>query len=258
VPDVEVPARPCPSRVWDALLGGSRNLAADRALAAVLTGLFPALPAAFRDARRFTGRAVTWAARQGIGQFVAAEAGLPIPGAVHEAARAVIPSARVAYICAPGDASALAWARAAVSPGVTAVRTAGLLASPAVQSVISVPEPACVVLPMIVHLLPAAFARDVVAGAAAGLAPGSAVVVSALVPDPGAQGDALVAAFAPAADVYRHPPAVIGGWLAGAGLEVVPPGVTDVRGWRAGMPEPRLRPRLVPAVAAGVVARVPG
>lgn len=262
MPDEETQA-PCASRVRDALLGGHRNLDVDRDLAGRLAARYPELPGMVRDAGEFTVRAVTWCAREGIAQYVAYGAGMPLPGAVHEAARAVIPSARVAYACVPGDASGLASARAeaARSPGVAAVRTAagvaGLLASPAVQSVIDPGEPACVLLPMMVHLMGARRARDVLAALAGALAAGSAVVVSAAVPDPGAEGDGLIAAFTPYWAVRRHPPEVIGGWLAAAGLAVVPPGVTDVRGWRAGMPEPRLPATRLPATAVGVVARVP-
>jgi hypothetical protein len=250
----EAPSRPCASRVRDAMLGGSRNLAADRDAAAALETRFPALPAAARDAREFKARAVTWAAGQGIRQFVACGAGLPLPGAVHEVARAVIPSARVVYACHPGDASGLACARAvaAACPGVAVVRAGVrpdvMLASPAVAAVVDVGEPACVVLPMIVHLMPAGDARDMVAGVAARLAPGSAVIVSAAVPDETAAGDELIAACAPWADVYRHPPSVITGWLEDAGLAVMPPGVADVRGFPA---------RRAPVVVAGVVARLP-
>lgn len=214
---------------------------------------FPGTAAAVAEAAGFTVRAVTWAARQGIGEYVVASPWLPLPGGVREAARAVIPGARVAYACDPGDASVLAYARAeaAALPGVTAS------AGPPV----AVPGggPACVVLAMLAHLMPAGEAAAMIAAAAAGLAPGSCVVVSAAVPDPGAAGDALIAAAAACAPVHRHPPAVIAGWLEAAGLEVVPPGVTDVRGWRAGMPAPRLRARPSRAMTvAGGVARVPG
>jgi S-adenosyl methyltransferase len=52
--------------------------------------------AACLDNRAFVGHAVTWAAGQGIGQFLDLAAGLPTSPAVHEAARAVNP--RVCYV----------------------------------------------------------------------------------------------------------------------------------------------------------------
>jgi hypothetical protein len=262
-----VPPRPVPSRVRDALAGGDRNLAADRDLAAAITTRFPGVPAAIADARAFTVRAVTWCALQGIAQYVVPDPGPAAGGAVREAAQSVIPSARVAVACPPGDAPALAYALrdAAALPGVTVISgtpVAGpvaLLASPALRAVADLDGPACVVLALTLHLMDAGQAAAMIAGVAGQLAAGSAVIVSATVPDATAAGDELIAAFSPAGRVHRHPPGVIAGWLEAAGLEVVPPGVTDVRGWRAGMPEPRLpRPRGVPAATAGGIAVVPG
>jgi hypothetical protein len=261
----EARPRPVPSRVRDALLGGRRNLAADRGLADELTTRFPGLPVAVAEARAFTVRAVTWCALQGIGQYVVPEPGPPPPGAVREAARAVIPGARVAVACPPGDASALAYALrdAARLPGVAVISgmpvadPIAMLGSAALRAVADLDRPACVVLALMLHLMGASEARDMVAGVASALAPGSAVIVSAGVVDRTPAGDELIAVAAPCAVVRRHPPGVIAGWLAAAGLEIVEPGVTDVRGWRAGMPEPRLRPRRVPAMVAGAVARVP-
>jgi hypothetical protein len=266
VPGKAPPApAPVPGRVRDALLGGTRCLQADRDLAAVIAARWPGAPAAVAEARAFTVRAVTWCARQGIGRYVVPGPGLPPPGAVREAARAVIPDAAVAVACPPGDPSALAYALrdAAALPGVTVVSgdpgtgAGELLASAALRA--GGGEAACAALPLMAHLMGAAEARGMIAAVAGALAPGSAVIVSATVPDATAAGDELIAAFDPAGKVFRHDPAVIAGWLAAAGLEVTAPGVTDVRGWRAGWPEPRLRhPRRVPAVTFGAVARVPG
>ena len=79
--------------------------------------------------------------------------------------------------------------------------------------------------------------------------------MSAWVPHPGAAAERLIAACQPLR-VFRHAVEDIEAWLGGPGLDVVKPGVTDVRGWRAGIPEPRLRHRPI-GMTAGVVARVP-
>src|ERR1700722_7043702 len=105
-----IPARPpSPSRVRDALLGGRRTLQADRDLADRLELRFPGTAQAAAEARAFTGRAVTWCAQQGIAQYIVPEPGLPLPGGAADAARAVIPGARVAYACT--DPSEAAYAR---------------------------------------------------------------------------------------------------------------------------------------------------
>ena len=46
----------------------------------------------------FVAQAVAWAAWQGIGQFIDLGAGLRASPAVHQTARAALPSTRVAYI----------------------------------------------------------------------------------------------------------------------------------------------------------------
>jgi len=51
-----------------------------------------------RSNREFVGRAVTWAAQQGIRQFIDLGCGLPAPLPVHESARAACPDARIAYV----------------------------------------------------------------------------------------------------------------------------------------------------------------
>ena len=253
------PGPPSPSGVRDALLGGRRNRQADRDLADRLELRFPGTAQATVEARAFTARAVTWCARQGIAQYIIPEPGLPSPDAA-DAARSVIPGARVAY--ADTESTALPSARAeggrddrtvAVS-GIGPGDPARLLADPALRTVINLSQPVCAVLTMIAHLMPAEAAAEVAAGFAARLAPGSALVISAWVPHRGPGAERLIAACLPAARLFRHTVSDIEAWL--SGLDIVKPGVTDVRGWRAGMPEPRLRPRPI-GITAGAVARVP-
>ena len=84
------------ARVYNYWLGGKDHFAADRAEAERLVALYPPLPALFRENRAFLLEAAGWAARQGIGQFIDLGAGLPVSPPVHQAARAVLPAARVA------------------------------------------------------------------------------------------------------------------------------------------------------------------
>ncbi len=109
------------ARVYDCWLGGKEHFGADRAEAGRLLRLYPPLAAMARENRAFLARAVTWAAGQGIGQFLDLGAGLPTVQNTHQAARAVNPAARVAYVDL--DPVVLAHARAllATGDGVTAV-----------------------------------------------------------------------------------------------------------------------------------------
>ena len=109
------------ARVYDCWLGGKDHFGADRAEAGRLLRLYPPLAAMARENRAFLARVVTWAAGQGIGQFLDLGAGLPTVQNTHQVARAVNPAARVAYVDL--DPVVLAHARAllATGDGVTAV-----------------------------------------------------------------------------------------------------------------------------------------
>ena len=113
------PATPNMARVYDYWLGGKDHYPADRAEAERLLGIYPPLRDLVRENRAFVTQAVSWAARQGTGQFIDLGAGLPASPAVHQAARTVLPTARVAYVDI--DPVVLSHARAllATSDGVS-------------------------------------------------------------------------------------------------------------------------------------------
>ena len=62
--------RPNVARVYDYLLGGYESFAADREQSADLLRIFPPAGVAAFENRYFLARAVTWAAGQGLTQFV--------------------------------------------------------------------------------------------------------------------------------------------------------------------------------------------
>jgi len=135
------------ARVYDYWLGDKDHYAADRAGAEWLLAIYPPLRDLVQENRAFVTQAVTWAARKGIGQFIDLGAGLPASPSVHQAARAVLPSARVAYVDI--DPVVLSHARAllATDNGVTAISAdlrdpAGVLAHPELRAVIDPARPA--------------------------------------------------------------------------------------------------------------------
>ena len=173
------PATPNMARVYDYWLGGKDNYPADRAEAERLLGIYPPLRDLVRENRAFVIQAVSWAARQGIGQFIDLGAGLPASPAVHQAARKVMPSARVAYVDI--DPVVLSHARAllATSDGVTAVAAdlrdpGAVLADPELRTVIDPARPVCVILGAVLHFMDADAARAVTAGYARLIALGAA------------------------------------------------------------------------------------
>ena len=63
-------SRPNIARVWDYWLGGKENFAADRELAEKMLAVHPVTAQMARENRQFLGRAVSYVADRGIGQFI--------------------------------------------------------------------------------------------------------------------------------------------------------------------------------------------
>jgi SAM-dependent methyltransferase len=247
--------RPNIARVYDYWLGGKDNFAADRELAARLADMYPPWVQACLDNRAFVERAVTWAAWQGIGQFLDLGAGLPTGTAVHEAARAVNPVARVCYVDNDPVVVRHADALLAGPDGIAAVRAdltepAAVWDSPAVRAVIDPDEPVCVILALVLHFLDRERAGDVVAAYASRVAPGSAFIISVgRNDDPGMW--AQVRENYTAALLHNHGRDEVLSFL--DGLDVVPPGLALAHAWRAGMDTVPDKPP-GPAYVLGAVA----
>ena len=156
--------RPNIARVYDYWLGGKDNFVADRELAAAMTEVNPGIPAMARANRAFVVAAVGKAASAGISQFVDLGAGLPTHPAVHEAARAVCPDARVVYVDNDRVVAMHARALLATMPGIHAVeaditRPDEVIAHPQVAAAIDWAEPVAVVLAAILHFRDADYGR---------------------------------------------------------------------------------------------------
>ncbi|MGD2145413.1 MAG: SAM-dependent methyltransferase [Anaerolineae bacterium] len=98
VPDGLLVDKPHPARIYDYLVGGFHNFAADRQLADAMGELYPHIRSGTVAQRAFLRRAVGFLADQGIDQFLDIGSGLPTAGNVHEAAQAANPEARVVYV----------------------------------------------------------------------------------------------------------------------------------------------------------------
>jgi hypothetical protein len=90
--------RPNPARIYDYLLGGHHNFAADRAAAEKLIESVPDTREGAVVHRAFVRRAIGLFVADGIDQFLDIGSGLPTVGNVHDVARATIPEARVVYV----------------------------------------------------------------------------------------------------------------------------------------------------------------
>jgi SAM-dependent methyltransferase len=185
-----------------------------------------------RENRQFLGRAVSYVAGRGIGQFIDVGAGLPTALNTHDIARSVDPRARVAYV--DNDPVVISHARSllAKSPGVIAVPgdmrdPAAILGDEGLTGLIDLAEPACVIMSGVLHFADAGTARRVTAAFARALAPGSYLIISVGSGNPD-EGDNFTTAYT-AARIYIHPLDDIVSFF--AGLELVPPGVVPVMCW---------------------------
>jgi hypothetical protein len=91
-------AVPNVARVYDYLLGGKDNFAADREFAARLLEVRADTQMTTRENRAFLGRVTTWLAEAGVRQFLDLGTGLPTNENVHQVAQRIDPAARVLYV----------------------------------------------------------------------------------------------------------------------------------------------------------------
>jgi len=246
------------ARVYDYLLGGKDNFAADRQFTAQLLAAYPIVEWIARQNRAFVGRAVRYCADQGVGQFLDVGSGLPTMDNVHEVARRVIPGAAVMYVDNDPVAFTHASALLATSDGVAALwgdarEPDKILAEVSDRGLIDLNRPLVVLLTAILHFIPD---EDDPAGIVKvfrdGMPSGSYLVLSHGTHDP------VPAEPARASDMFRgaSSPLItrsrqdIAAML--AGLELVEPGLVAVTQWRRTYPpeppEPQRRAYLYAAV----------
>lgn len=250
------PAMPNVARIYDYMLGGKDNFAADRELAAGLLANSPNSAWIARQNRAFLTRAVRYCAEHGIRQFLDIGSGLPTMENVHEVARRVSPDARVVYV--DNDPVAVSHAKAllAKSPGVVVVeadlrRPEEVLELARSTGQLDFSQPLAVLIVAIMHFIaddedPAQLLRPFIAA----MVPGSFFVLSH------ATHDAQPEEADRAAAIYRRAssPLVtrtreeIASLF--AGLPLVDPGLVFTVQWRPGEPPPD------PPEAAGLYAGV--
>ena len=229
-----ITTKPSIPRVWDVLLGGKNNFAADRDQAAKLLSVFPQAGQLARESREFQRRAVTLVATAGVRQFLDIGCGLPTSPATHEVAQQVQPGSVVVY--ADNDELVMSHAQnlLARAPGVVAV--AGDLAHPdeilydwRVRQVLDFRQPIAVVLTMALHFFDDETTRTICARLINGIAPGSYLIVSAGYLN-GHLGQQFTNQYQ-AGQLHHHTREDIAGFL--TGLELIKPGTTEARAWRA-------------------------
>jgi hypothetical protein len=233
--------RPHPARVYDFLLGGKDNFAADRKAAEAGLRANPNSRIPPRENRAFLRRAVAYLAREaGITQFLDIGTGIPTSPNVHQIAQGINPRAHVVYV--DNDPIVLAHARALLTTdpaGKTAYIDAdvrgpeAILRSADLLETLDLDKPVGLLLIAILHFVgddddPAGLVTRLLAA----LPSGSYLALTHLT------GDFDPAAWEGVAAVYRRsgvtmqvrPKASIERYF--SGLELVDPGLVSLPQWR--------------------------
>jgi hypothetical protein len=148
------------ARVYDYLLGGKDNYAADRVAAEAALKAWPDMAAGARANRALLGRMVRYLAGEaGIRQFLDIGTGIPTAGNTHQVAQEIAPASRVVYV--DYDPIVLAHARALLTSneqGATEYIDADLRDTPAILTeaarVLDFSKPVAVMLILILHAIP--------------------------------------------------------------------------------------------------------
>ncbi len=235
---------PHSARIYDFILGGKDNFAADRAAAAEIVKYQPTLPRSMRGNRAFMVRMTRYlVAELGIRQFLDIGTGLPTSPNLHEAAQQIAPSSRIVYV--DNDPIVLAHARALLtsSPeGRTAYLhadmhdPAAILDSEEVRSTLDLSRPVALTLIAIVQMFPDdTEARALVRRLLDPLVPGSVLAMSIVPDDPEVEaGSAQYRARGLPLRTRSHAEAL----RFFDGLTLIPPGVVRVPEWHPSGPVP--------------------
>ena len=234
---------PHPVRIYDYLLGGKDNYAADRAAAEHMVGMMPNVREAARANRSFMVRAVRLMAEEGISQFLDLGTGLPTSPNVHEVARETVPTARVAYVDNEPIVTVFNRALRARVPGIVAVQQDlrhpdAVFSDAGVRDVLDLDEPVGLLLVAVLHFVDPQVASRAIERYVRPLAPGSMLAISAAcAEDLNAPDVARIRAVyeaSPSPFVFHDPKQFAALF---DGLELCEPGIIEVSQWRdAGPP----------------------
>ncbi|MCW2932513.1 MAG: hypothetical protein JWM19_3475 [Actinomycetia bacterium] len=232
---------PAPARVYDYLLDGKDNFAADRAVGDQLKSDVPQAARLARDNRHFMHRAVRLMVANGITQFLDIGPGLPLSPTTDEIALQAEPGGSVVYV--DNDPVVINHTRALrKNPRIGAVhldvREPGLIfESPEVRSLIDLSRPVGLLLVAVLHFLPKDEDLDHIAAALRWRLPsGSHLAVSHMTSTGTAPEwqDAVLGSWppdSPSRPVFRTADEisrVFGNW------RLVEPGLVDVADWKPG------------------------
>ena len=242
------------ARVWNYLLGGKDNFAADREVGEMILQMFPGIARIARTQRRFLARAVRYlAADAGIRQFLDIGTGLPTADNTHQIAQQVAPESRIVYV--DNDPLVLVHARALLTSapgGMTSyleadVRDTGEILGEAART-LDFGQPIALVMLGIMGQLPdSAGPRPIVTALLDALPPGSYLALSDGTDTSPALNQAIAAYNQNSASSYHlRSPEEIARFF--DGLILVAPGVVTTSRWRPDLADASAEPREVDAI----------
>jgi hypothetical protein len=244
------PTTPNVARIYNCLLGGKDNFAADRAAAAQLIAAIPDIAAIARDNRAFLARVVRYlTAEAGIRQFLDMGGGLPTQSNVHEVAQQVAPDTHVVYV----DYDPVVWSHGQALLGTAAgvamvladlTKPADVLGDPEVKRLLDFSRPVALLCTATLH-----FAADedkpheAIAAYRDHLAPGSYLAIThgsveGEDQDPRGDNEHASSVFSQAS-AHLHPRPIPEILRFFDGFDLIGPGLAWMAEWR---PDPGIPP----------------
>jgi S-adenosyl methyltransferase len=249
------------ARVWNYLLGGKDNFAADRQVGDMVLQMFPGIAHVARVQRRFLARAVRYlAADAGITQFLDIGTGLPTANNTHQVAQQIAPHSRIVYV----DNDPLVMVHAAAlltsAPGGVIscieadVRDPDAILRGAARTLDLSRPVALLLLGIMGEIDDSDQPGSIVAWLLDALPPGSYLALSDGT-DTNPELNQAIAVYNQnsASSYHLRSPGRIAGFF--AGLDLVPPGVVTTSRWRPDVRDSEEEPREIDAI--GGVGRKP-
>ena len=250
------------ARVWNYLLGGKDNFAADREVGDLVLRMFPDIAHLARLQRRFLARAVRFLAGEaGIRQFLDIGTGLPTADNTHQIAQQVAPESRIVYV--DNDPLVLVHARALLTSapgGMTSyieadVRDTEEILGEAARTLDFGQPIALMMLGIMGQVDDSDQPRSIVAWLLDALPPGSYLALSDGADTNPELNHALAVYNQNSASSYHlRSPNQIATFF--TGLDLVPPGVVTTSRWRPDIRDADEEPREIDAICG--VGRKPG
>ena len=242
------------ARVWNYLLDGKDNFAADREIGDMIMQIFPDIAHLARVQRRFLARAVRYLAGEaGIRQFLDIGTGLPTADNTHQIAQQMAPESRVVYV--DNDPLVLVHARALLTSapgGMTSyieadVRDTEEILEQAARTLDFGRPVALMMLGILGQVPDSADPGSIVARLLGALPAGSYLAISDGTDTSPALNQAIAAYNQNSASSYylRSPEQIAAFFDA---LTLVPPGVVTTSRWRPDVTDASSEPREVDAI----------